>query len=67
VKKYKFYTYTQISGEESERLLVKLRELIDSGTIIGDSDLIKRILLLLEYDEINNTITIDGGTYEGSE
>lgn len=78
MNRHKFYTYTQISGEESERLLVKLRELTDSGTIdklldglsdmeniVEGSDIIKKLLLLLEYDESNNTITINGGTYIG--
>lgn len=63
MKKVKYFTYSDLYGEETEQLLLELRKLIREKKF----DELDTILDTLQYDQITKTVTIDGGEYISEE
>ena len=59
MKKIKYFTYSDLYGEETEQLLLELRELIREKKF----DELDTILETLQYDKTTKTTIIDGGEY----
>lgn len=63
----KYYTFQSIDANEMERLLIQLKELVESGTFEETEEILtclENIKKALNYNETDNTITIDGGIYD---